>query len=115
MKNGEYILVKAPVNYPGKKYRGKYCYEHHLVWWKHNNTLPKKDFCIHHLNENKQDNRIENLKLISKSEHCLIHSEGVTMVEYTCKNCGVKFERRKGLTGVFCSRRCVGLYCFHKT
>ena len=31
MKSGNYILIKAPDNYPGKKYRGKYCYEHHYV------------------------------------------------------------------------------------
>lgn len=37
MKNGDYILVIAPDWYRGKRYRGKYCYEHHLV--KENNII----------------------------------------------------------------------------
>ena len=35
MKNGKYILVKAPANYLGKKYRNKYVYEHILNYWTH--------------------------------------------------------------------------------
>ena len=29
MKNGDYNLVKAPKDFQGIKYRGKYCLEHH--------------------------------------------------------------------------------------
>ena len=43
MINGDYILVVAPPDYPGVKYRGRYCYEHRLVWWKEHNFLPKDD------------------------------------------------------------------------
>ena len=43
MKNGDYILVKAPTNYPGKKYRNKYCYEHHLVYWQHYGIIPNNN------------------------------------------------------------------------
>ena len=30
--------------------------------------------CVHHINENKRDNRIENLKIMTKSEHMRYHS-----------------------------------------
>lgn len=41
---------------------------HRVVWEHHNGEIPK-GYDIHHINHNKQDNRIENLELYSKSEH----------------------------------------------
>lgn len=80
MKNGPYILSKAPYNYPGKKYRGKYAYEHHLVWWRSTGNVPEFGFDIHHKNGNKHDNRIENLEKISHSEHAKEH--GANKIAY---------------------------------
>lgn len=45
---------------------------HVFVWKYHNGEVPK-GFHVHHLNENKSDNRIENLQLMSKSEHISLH------------------------------------------
>lgn len=73
MKNGEYILVVAPEKYPGKKYRGRYVYEHHLVWWLETGNLVPQGYVIHHKNENKTDNRIENLELKTLAEHTKDH------------------------------------------
>ena len=53
---------------------GKREYEHRLVWKKYYGNIPK-GFQVHHINGNKLDNRIENLKLISNSEHQKIHSK----------------------------------------
>jgi hypothetical protein len=51
----------------------KYVLEHRLVWENHNKAvlLPWAD--IHHKNGNTLDNRIENLELMSHSQHRLIH------------------------------------------
>lgn len=49
-------------------------YEHRLVWEKYNGEIPK-GYHIHHINGNKQDNRIENLMLIDSSKHSSFHSK----------------------------------------
>jgi hypothetical protein len=41
---------------------------HRYVWQKFNGSIPI-GFDIHHINEDKEDNRIENLECLSKSEH----------------------------------------------
>lgn len=68
MKNGPYELVIAPNNYDLKKYRGRYCYEHHLVWFENKSTIPK-GYVIHHKNGNHRDNNIENLELLTIKDH----------------------------------------------
>ena len=40
MKNGDYNLAIAPPDFPGKKYRGKYCSEHVLNYWLANGIVP---------------------------------------------------------------------------
>ena len=80
MKNGEYELVIAPNDYPGKKYRGKYCYEHTLVWWQNTGTLPKENETLHHKNKDKRDNRFENLRLFLREDHDKYH--GAESIEY---------------------------------
>ena len=115
MINGDYILVKAPKNYIGKKYRGKYCYEHHLVYFQKYGIIPQKREIIHHKNGNKHDNRIENLELLSTNKHTQFHhtKEKIKLVKIQCPNCGKRFitERRLSLIikqtkSQCCSRKC---------
>ncbi len=51
-----------------------YAYEHLLVWVSAGNPIPERGYEIHHINEHKQDNRIENLELISKRRHNMNHA-----------------------------------------
>lgn len=123
MKNGPYELVVAPSEWPGKRYRGKYCYEHQLVYWKTHGIVPKDDELVHHLNEKKRDNRPENLQLKKRSGHARDHGleQGITMADLICPNCGIKFAKQKRMTHLvgrskltFCSRKCIGEFNFPK-
>jgi len=48
--------------------------EQRYIWEKHNGKIPE-GYIIHHINCNPSDNRIENLKCMSKSEHKKLHME----------------------------------------
>lgn len=120
MKCGKYILVIAPENYPGKKYRGKYCYEHRLIWWLNTGLMPKDDECIHHKDENTHNNSFKNLELKLWRKHTRDHilARGKTIAVLKCPHCEKIFEReyrnvksRYGITkGTFCSQRCSGKF-----
>jgi len=68
-KSNNYILVKS--NHP-KSRNGKY-YEHILVVEKHLKRILKDNETVHHINEIKNDNRIENLFVCSRSQHDKAH------------------------------------------
>lgn len=92
MRNGEYELVVAPDEYPGRKYRDRYVYEHQLVWWKRTGKLVPDGYLIHHKNDNKRDNRFVNLELKSRAQHTHDHKFGCIHVPVTCAHCGRSFS-----------------------
>ena len=113
MKNGPYELVIAPDDYPGFRYRGRYIYEHHLVWWQVTGGLVPEGFVVHHKNEKKRDNRFDNLELKSVSAHTKDHARPKAMVSVVCFRCGVAFEaqlrsikarKKRGQKRFFCCR-----------
>ena len=117
MKNGPYELVHAPQDYPGKRYRGLYIYEHHLVWWQQTKTLVPIGMILHHKNHKKRDNRFENLELLSNSSHVVEHGKERserTLIETKCGYCGIVFKRTRRYLNMrlklrpvlFCSRSC---------
>lgn len=117
MRNGDYELVIAPVEYPGMKYRGRYAYEHHVVYWETHGVVPGPGEVIHHLNEEKRDNRAENLQLLQRAEHNKHHGaeRRVPDAEAFCAWCHQIFrarpnnmrQRLKASKGkVFCGRSC---------
>lgn len=116
MKNGEYELVIAPEDYPGKKYRDRYISKHVYIYWKYYGIVPKEDEIIHHIDGNKHNNNIENLILMKRNEHVKLHNHLSQIVELKCPGCGKIFYRKKGDSFLVkknkctcCSYRCVGI------
>lgn len=55
-------------NYLGTKIKGKSYYIHVIVWVMHNGPIPK-GYQIDHLDHNRYNNRIENLRLVTNKEN----------------------------------------------
>tara|TARA_B100000767_G_C19295800_1_gene341407 strand:+ start:69 stop:416 length:348 start_codon:yes stop_codon:yes gene_type:complete len=55
--------------------KGKHWKEHRLVWTQTHGEIPK-GMVIDHINNNKQDNRIENLQCITNKQNALRKNHG---------------------------------------
>ena len=79
----------------------------------------KNDLTVDHINRDRNDNRMENLQLLPRSDHSAADTRRVKMVKFRCLMCNKKVERSprlirdkssKGKVSQFCSRQCAGRY-----
>jgi hypothetical protein len=66
----------------GKQYKQ---YEYRLVWIKHFGDIPQR-YVVHHIDGDKNNNNIDNLRCMTQSDHIKMH---LTIVATVCSNCGV--------------------------
>lgn len=89
--------------------------EHVLVWERHHGAVPE-GHCVHHINGDKLDNRIENLEAVSLTAHKRLHGGceirgGVWWKP--CRKCGTMkpiaeyYERSDGVSS-WCRQCCIG-------
>lgn len=97
-KHGYYLLFDP--HHPLARKNG-YVSEHRVIWYKHNGYLPPT-MSIHHINGDKKDNRIKNLKALTKTAHHHIHNLGKKHPNPSspCKICGKVIPNLKG----FCKK-----------
>ncbi|MDR1246111.1 MAG: HNH endonuclease [Clostridiales Family XIII bacterium] len=101
---------KGGIRYTKKGYRqilrkghhradaGGYVMEHIAVWERETGIKIPLNCCIHHISGNKTDNRIENLCLMEKGAHTVLHHLGAVRTEETRKRISDKKRSRSGQT-----------------
>lgn len=107
------ILIYSP-NHPCKR-RGNNVLRSRLVVESHIGRYLLPNEIVHHINEIKTDDRIENLKIMSPSQHARLHFSlhGKWAKLYdNCKDCGTK-EIKHDAYGR--CEKCRGIFRFRKT
>ena len=74
MSNG-YVMAYAPEHPDASKGKG-YVLQHRLVMERVLGRYLTGSEIVHHRNEDKQDNRPENLELLTRSKHMKLHKDG---------------------------------------
>lgn len=67
-----YIKINVGKSHPLADPNG-YAYLHFLVWFSFGKPAPRKGEIIHHIDQDKTNNRIENLVLLTSSDHIKLH------------------------------------------
>jgi hypothetical protein len=70
INNEGYYVISGTKN---ENYRGKLL--HRLIWEKYNGPI-SKGYHIHHIDDNKLNNRLNNLECLSDSAHSSLHRKG---------------------------------------
>jgi hypothetical protein len=68
-----------------------YLQEHRVIWEEVNGSIPE-NFVVHHINEDKADNKIENLSIMHKDEHNHLHNPQTTMANHQEDPAGYQCE-----------------------
>lgn len=67
-----YVKIRVGKTHPLADTNG-YTYEHLLVWCAAGNSRPGPGFLLHHKDEDRANNKYDNLELLSKKEHNRLH------------------------------------------
>ena len=121
IKKGDYLYAKV-ADHPKATKKG-YVLMHRVVMENYLGRYLNDNEIVHHVNEDKKDNRIENLISMTHSEHTALHAAvGRAMENLVCPECSKEFSREKRNTyltkkmyiNTFCSRSCNGKYSRRK-
>ena len=113
---GDYLYALVP-DHPYATKNG-YVLLHRVIMENHLGRLLSKSEIVHHKDKNKKNNSIENLEVLTQSEHAKLHREEhpVKLTEFVCPECGKTFFKRFNPSweyrkyGPFCSRHCSGVF-----
>lgn len=99
---GAYVRIHAPDWWEGGRAGSSgYAYEHQVVYCEHHGlTKVPAGMVVHHINEDKADNGIENLQLMSRAEH--INHHRATRGQVVAKGHRARAKSESGPTNVRC-------------
>lgn len=72
VSEGGYIKVRVGCDHPLADPNG-YAYEHAMVWISAGNPPLGPGEIIHHKDKDKTNNRINNLEVMTRADHCALH------------------------------------------
>ena len=101
-------MYSTGIDHPNASSNGK-IYEHVYVMSSFIGRALNKDECVHHIDRDKTNNSISNLKLMSIKEHALLHAledRNAFKLISVCIACGNSFEHYKSASGKYCSCEC---------
>ena len=84
-------------------------YEHIYVMCNHIGRKLNPDECVHHIDRNKSNNSLSNLRLMTNAEHARLHAEedrGFKIKEIECLTCGCKMRVSVNSPRLYCSSEC---------
>ena len=67
------VKIRVGTSHPLADPNG-YAYEHLIVWVSAGRSKPPSGHLLHHINEQRQDNRLDNLEKKSRGEHNNLHN-----------------------------------------
>ena len=117
ISKGEYNYAIVP-EHPKAIAHG-YVLEHRIIMENHLGRLLLENEVVHHINGNKKDNNVDNLRVMDKKEHARLHGlkKGRKFVDLVCPQCKKRFTKyhsqthlAKGGTYTSCSRACSGKF-----
>ena len=86
--------------------------EHTYVMYNHIGRKLTNEECVHHIDRDKKNNKIENLLLLTHEEHRHLHVKedmGITYNNFICVTCGNTYILKSSSEQQFCSSSCFSL------
>lgn len=104
-----FIDSNHPLNSNGKVY-----YHRHIMSIHSNRWITTEEH-VHHIDNNKLNNDISNLEIISNSTHCKVHKRKYEEYKSNCINCSIELITNEGINQKFCSQLCKNTYYIKDT
>jgi hypothetical protein len=83
--------------------------EHVYVVYNSIGRVLDKSECVHHIDRDRSNNALDNLRLMDRKEHARLHQQednGSTLSTVACPHCGTLFVATELSGRKFCSKEC---------